>query len=528
MERYCKNDRPYIYVAFPQERREQVLPVLTAVYADGAQFWYNDRFDRREKGRLQRAFGVLLFVTADFAATERFHSIVNAAVASGQKILSVYLEDIPATPWITMQLGSQQALFTKDMDDAFVSKLKESLIFQDMAVTKAQNKYQRNRAITMVTVPIIAAAILFFAVVNPLLIAPARAVESAAQRWGLTREDLESITELYIAGDQVFDSYVHAWYENDDRSQVALDQRANDHMETRDPIPVGSLTSEDLEIFSYMPNLEYLSICGNQLTDISPLLCLKNLRELDLSANPISSIEGIDSLSNLEAVYFTTTDITDPSPIWNCSNLKLVMLDSTYISDISGVERLSNLEHMNISYTDVRDVSALNNAENLKVFLADATPIVELPTFTQTQDIWLELKQMPIKDYSSLGSIESFDTLAIDLNEIQDALPYIEGKPIRVLAWAGTRIDSLEKLSGITITPGGSLGLAHSSVSSLDGLENFEGINYLDIHFCNKLTNLTPILQLQSLRWLTISSDMRDLAEEQLKGAHFTLDYCDN
>jgi hypothetical protein len=204
------------------------------------------------------------------------------------------------------------------------------------------------------------------------------------------------------------------------------------------------------------------------------------------------------------------------------------MLDSTYISDISGVERLSNLEHMNISYTDVRDVSALNNAENLKVFLADATPIVELPTFTQTQDIWLELKQMPIKDYSSLGSIESFDTLAIDLNEIQDALPYIEGKPIRVLAWAGARIDSLEKLSGITITPGGSLGLAHSSVSSLDGLENFEGINYLDIHFCNKLTNLTPILQLQSLRWLTISSDMRELAEEQLQGAHFTLDYCDN
>ncbi len=528
MERYCKNDRPYIYVAFPQEREENILPVLAAVAADGAQFWYNDRFDRREKGRLQRAFGVLLFVTADFAATERFRSIVDTAVASGQKILSVYLEDIPATPWSTMQLGSQQALFTKDIDDAFVSKLKEAFIFRDMAVTKAQKKYQRNRAITMVAVPIIAAAILFFAVVNPLLIAPARAVESAAQRWGLTREDLESITELYIVGDQVFDSFVHAWYKNGDRSQVALDQLVNGHMEARDPISVGSLTSEDLEIFSYMPNLKVLCICGNQITDISPLLCLNNLEVLDLSANPISSLDGIDALTNLMGVWLTDTDLTDPSPLWRCPNLVLVELDNTYISDVSGIESLSNLVRLRIGGTNVRDVSGLNNAKALRYLSIGNTSITRLPSFAQTQGIYLDIGSAKVMDYSPLASIESFDMLGLDGQYLQAILPYIEGKPIRELALAGAEIDSLRELSGIIINPGGFLGLSWSSMSSLDGLENFEGINHLDIHSCNNLTDLTPILQLQSLQTLTISSDMRELAEEQLKGAHFTLDYYDN
>lgn len=528
MERYCKNDKPYVYVAFPQKQEELILPVLESVAADGAQFWYASHFDRREKGRLQRAFGVLLFVTAEFSASGRFRSIVDTAVASGQKILSVYLEDMPATPWSAMQLGSQQALFAENLDDAFISKLKEAFIFQDMTVTKAQKKYQRNRAITMVAVPIMAAAVLFFAVVNPLLISPAKAVETAVQRWGLTREDLESITELYIVGDQTFDTFVHAWYDDDEHTRVFLDMDVNSWMENQGSIPVGSLTSEDLDIFSYMPNLEHLCICGNQITDISPLLCLNNLRNLDLSANPISSIEGIELLSKLEGIGLTDTDISDPSPLWNCPELRGVLLDSTYISDISGAERLSHLEHLNIGGTYVRDASALGRASALRSFSAAGTPITIIPAFAQTRNIQLDLRQLPIKDYSFFGSIESFDELVFDLDDIQKALPYIEGKPIRELGWAGTIIGSLDELSRITITPGGALGLAWSNMSSLDGLEHFEGISRLDLKGCHNLTDLTPTLQLQSLQELTLSPDMRERAEEQLQGRHFIIEYRDD
>ncbi len=528
MERYCKNDRPYIYVAFPQEQEEQILTALEAVAADGVQFWYADRFDRREKGRLRRAFGVLLFVTAEFSASERFRSIVDTAVAGGQKILSVYLEDIPSTPWSTMQLGSQQALFADNMDESFVPKLKEAFIFRDMAVTKAQKKYQRNRAITMVTAPIAAAVILFFAVVNPLLIAPAKAIESAAQRWGLTREDLESITELYIVGDRAYGSLVHGWYEFDDRSAVQFGMSVNDNMEVQGPVPVGSLTSEDLEIFSYMPNLEYLCICGNQITDISPLFCLKKLSHLDLSANPISSIEGIGALSNLEAIFLTATDITDPSPLWDCQNLVLVMLDATYVSDISGVERLPKLEHLNIGATNVRDISALSTANKLNCLIINAAPVSKLPALNTLPYIHLDIRETLIDEYSSLGDIESFDKLFVEQDELQTVLPYIEGKPIREFSWHGLQIDSLRELSGIVINPGGVLSLGWSTVSSLDGLELFEGIDILDIHFCQNLSDLTPVQQLQSLRRLVISSDMSELADEQLRDTHFVIEYCDN
>ena len=43
MKHYCKNDKPYVYVAFQQEQKEEILPVLESVAVDGAQFWYADR-----------------------------------------------------------------------------------------------------------------------------------------------------------------------------------------------------------------------------------------------------------------------------------------------------------------------------------------------------------------------------------------------------------------------------------------------------------------------------------------------------
>lgn len=528
MKRYCKNDKPYIYTAFPEERAEEILPVLESVASEGARFWYAPAFDRREKHRLQGAFGVLLFVTVDFAASERFHAMVDAAVAYGQKVLCVYLEDMPATPWSAMQLGSQQALFTKALDEAFIGTLKEAFIFREMAVTAAQKKFQRHRAVTMVAAPVVAATVLFFAVVNPLLIAPAMAANALAKQWGLTKEDLESVTELYIAGDQVFGSIVHAWYSYGDHTQVDYDLEVNGNMETQEPLPAGSLTSEDLSILSYMPNLEYLCICGNQITDITPLLSLKNLRMLDLSANPISSIEGIGALTNLEDIRLTTTDITDASPLWDCAQLHLVMLDSTYITDISGAAQLPHLEHLNIEGTAVQNVSFLDEADNLVRFQANRSRISSIPDFKQTKNIYLDIDTSDVRDFSPLAGIESFDTLRLNHTELQDVLPYIEGTPIQSLLWAGLEIDSLQELSGIQITPGGELNLAGCALSSLDGLAHFEGIHRLDFKYARNLTDLSPILELQSLQYLTISSDMRSLAETQLQGARFEIEYRDD
>ncbi len=526
MERYAKYDKAYIYAAFPSEKRTEAISVLDKMGEEGVRFWYSEKFNRREKQRIEGAFGVLLFATTEYARSEAFHSIVDTAVKCGQKILTVYLDDVPVTPWSELQLGTQQALFAEQLDEAFVAKLKEAYIFREMAVTTAQKQFQRKRAMTMISAPIIAATVLFFAVINPLLIAPAAAAEKLAKQWGLTMEDLESITALYIAGDQSFDHEVSGYFELPNRNQIIANEFVDGNNQSIGYIPVGTLNSEDLSILKYMPNLEELVICGNQITDISPIFECNKLHFLNLDANPITSLEGISALENLEDIRLTTTDITDPSPLWDCPKLRLVMIDLTNVSSISGVEKLRNLEHLNIQGTYVSDVSMLSENKNLELLIANNTEITSLPAFSRTENITLEIDATSVSDYSPLKTIESFKKLRLRGGTPSQLLPYIEGKTIEQFGWAGTDITSLTELKSLDVI--GYLGLAWTDLTSLDGLEHFDGIWSLDIRGVKAITDLTPLLTIDSLEYVALAPELRSLAEEQLKEAKFVIEYPEN
>ncbi len=525
MPGYCKNDKPFIYTAFSADAAEQVSPLLQALEQDGVLFWQGDSFSNKEKRHLRASSGVLLFVTQKFALDPRFHAIVNAAVDFNQQILCVYLEEVNTTPWGALQLGSQQSMHPEQLDEGFLSKLKSSSLFQHMAVTPIQKRYQQKKATLAVSVPIVSAILLFFTVINPLLIAPALSAKNLAKQWGLTAEELASITRLYVVGDQSFDSTVHSWYDDSDRTSVSFDLSVNNNMEHQGSVPVGTLTSDDLTILSYMPNLEYLCLCGNQIADISPILRLTKLRELDLSANPITSVEGLQELPLLEYLSLTSTDVTDVSMLWENPNLRVVLIDRTLVRDLSGIGQLQQLEHLNISESLVTDPSPVYSTGQLIRLDMNQAPVTQLPDLGQAVNLYLDVDSTYIRDFSPLSEVKSFSTLRLCNVPLQDLLPYIAGKPIQKLLWAGLKIDSLKELAEINITPGGELNLAGCSLTSLDGLAHFQDISMLDLKYANQLTDLTPILRLPSLQMLTVSSDMQDLVERQLLDAPFEICY---
>ncbi len=508
MIRYCKNDKPYIYAAFAPSQTERAHDVMEALNSDGVQFWYANRFDSREKRRIKGAFGVLLFVTTEFASSERFHMVVDTAVKCGHRILCVYVDQIDPTPWSELQLGTQQAVFDHGDTDDLIEKLRQALIFGNMVVTKAQKKFQRNRAVIAVTAPIVAAAVIFLTVVNPLLIAPTMSTANIAQQWGLTLEDLKKVTALHIVGDQVFDASVHAWYESDDRTMVAYDLNVDGSMEHQPSISTGKLTSDDLNIIRYMPNLEILELEGNQITDISPIF-ETDIRSLWLNCNPISSLEGIQKMSSLTSLSIVGTNITDLSPILELPNLQHLQFDNTYISDLTGIESIETLDALMMSNTQV----------------------TELPKFGKWENFTLDLRGLRIYDLSPIADVASFNELYIDSMDDcmrpQDLVPYLSGKPISFVGWCG--VERIEDLFGLNIVSEGSLCLANNFLTTLDGIENFEGIKTLGLfhHEGDPITfdDLTPILRLKSLELLELSPDMREMAEKQLQDAHFVIDY---
>lgn len=508
--RYSGNSKPYIYTAFPKNEEETVMAVLQTLSDHGVELWYEDCFTAKEKRRLEGSFGVLLFVNDEFSKSERFHDIVNNAVSFNQNILCIYLENVQPSPWMRMQLGSQLALFKNNYDsiDILTDKIMSAQIFQNMTVTDAQKRFQRNRGIAMVAVPLAAVAVLFFAVINPLLIEPARIDNNVIKQLGLSKSDLNNIHEIHIVGNQIFDTFVHAWYADNNHDLVRYDKNVDGNMEHQDSIPCGSITSEDLAILEQMPNLNLVEIEGQQITDLSYLPRL-NVRSVRLNCNPIKSLDGIENFPYLEFISITDTYVSDISPLLSLKNLRTIQLDNCSVSDLSGIENLPNLNSLFIGYTKINKIPKLGSIYNLT----------------------LDVRGIKIDDWSFISDVRGIKQLQID--EMGDSMrpdqvmPYIKGKPIDSIAWCG--IKSLDEIKDLNIVDGGRLCLANNYLTTLEGIEQFEGISYLDLfhHKGDPVTfsDLSPIKNLKSLELLSLSPDMQLMADQQLQDAHFEIEY---
>jgi len=98
-------------------------------------------------------------------------------------------------------------------------------------------------------------------------------------------------------------------------------------------------------------DVAFLSLRSNQITDITPLAELTNLRQLWLNDNQITDISPLAELTNLWQLHFVSNKITDISPLAGLSQLKDVWLSNNPITDISPLFGLRNLTVENFAAT---------------------------------------------------------------------------------------------------------------------------------------------------------------------------------
>lgn len=97
-------------------------------------------------------------------------------------------------------------------------------------------------------------------------------------------------------------------------------------------IDFGHMWVQDLSFVQYMPKLEYLLLCSNGITDISPLAGLQHLKYLELFTNPITDISALAQCPALEDVNLSYLDIEDVTPLLGLKNIKNLWMSSKYIS----------------------------------------------------------------------------------------------------------------------------------------------------------------------------------------------------
>ena len=87
------------------------------------------------------------------------------------------------------------------------------------------------------------------------------------------------------------------------------------------------------KIAEYLPNLRLLILADNQISDISPLANLHQLHYLELFVNQITDLSPLSVLKELVDVNISYNPISDISPLLNAPMMQRVWLEHTNVSE---------------------------------------------------------------------------------------------------------------------------------------------------------------------------------------------------
>ena len=221
---------------------------------------------------------------------------------------------------------------------------------------------------------------------------------------------------------------------------------------------------------------------------------LTGLHFLNLWDQPLESVDGIQNLRELHDLGLAFCDnLSDISPVFALQNLHSLWLNGPNIESIQGVQNLTQLCRLDISDTGVSDLSPLAEVDY-------STAVRENGGFE------FAVSGHHIEDFSPLSAVPAFSWLMMGNADPVRYVSVLEGKEIR----------SFQADSGF------SRECTAEDVNALfaEFVRNHPELEELDIPWNDRLTDLTPLLELENLQKVRISANM-EAARASLEGADY-------
>jgi internalin A len=139
-----------------------------------------------------------------------------------------------------------------------------------------------------------------------------------------------------------------------------------------------SLDLSDSEISDLSPlvdsRIEILLLRRNEITDITPLQSLPELRWLDLSQNPLGDLSPLSSCQKIETLWLGDTGAGDLAPLSALSALQHLGVRRSNVSSIAALEGLP-LEYLGLGGNQVEDLRPLRRMKSLKALDISGNPV---------------------------------------------------------------------------------------------------------------------------------------------------------
>lgn len=108
------------------------------------------------------------------------------------------------------------------------------------------------------------------------------------------------------------------------------------------------LTKLDLEVLSKLTKVKRIKLSTNSIEKMIPLPELSNLETLSMGRNNIKKIEGLDNIGrNLKNLWLSYNQITVLNGLENCAQLEQLYLSNNKIASIDEVAKLANNSKLN-------------------------------------------------------------------------------------------------------------------------------------------------------------------------------------
>ena len=224
------------------------------------------------------------------------------------------------------------------------------------------------------------------------------------------------------------------------------------------------------------------------MTDLSLLEPLTGLRNLEIWCQPLESLEGVQHFGELESLQVQDCPkLKDVSAAFTLQGMRSLNFGNCPVESIQGVQNLHSLHSLGIWGTQIRDL----------------TPLRELDTDEAEHNggFNLSVGGTNCDDYGPIASIGVFSWLDLNSAEYKRWPDLAEIREIRALTAHNARLDqaALEKLVA-----------AHPELEELQ------------IPYNREITDLTPLLELNNLRYVLVNQQDMAKAIASLQGQSYS------
>lgn len=200
--------------------------------------------------------------------------------------------------------------------------------------------------------------------------------------------------------------------------------------------------------------LHHLDVADTEITNLRPIAGIYDLKKIDISRTRITSLSGIGP-GKLEELRMSGTTVTDLTPLINLRELRRLSLSNCPISDIEAFWDLESLRQLDLSGTQVVNLAPISRLglEDLDVsgtLVADLTPVIGFRRLRRLNARGAKVRAVP----QGLGAIRTLESdepgefwgLHLEGNPLEDPLPRLiaPGQPEatrNVLAWLRGELD---------------------------------------------------------------------------------------